>query len=133
MTAFPKTGHGSRGGKANPDAVPRYPFPAFSDPATEAWHRAAWERHLVNRPGERPAWDRLGNGGNIFPEHELPHALAAHDHGRASERSDQLRDVALVLDRRDMPFEVKQFLRAYFLRYSGPGGLTEQDDMENWA
>ena len=27
MTAFPATGHGSRGGKANPDAVPRYPFP----------------------------------------------------------------------------------------------------------
>jgi hypothetical protein len=32
-----------------------------------------------------------------------------------------------------MPFEVKQFVRAYFLRYSGPGGLTEQDDMENWS
>ena len=32
-----------------------------------------------------------------------------------------------------MPRDVKQFLRAYFLRYSGPGGLTEQDDMENWS
>jgi hypothetical protein len=34
---------------------------------------------------------------------------------------------------KDMPVEVKAFLRAYFLRYSGPGGLTEQDDMENWS
>src|SRR5207247_858303 len=30
------------------------------------------------------------------------------------------------------PAEVKSFLRDYYMRYSGPGGLTEQDDMENW-
>ena len=30
------------------------------------------------------------------------------------------------------PQEVKKFLRHYYIRYSGPGGLTEQDDMENW-
>jgi hypothetical protein len=24
------------------------------------------------------------------------------------------------------------FLRQYYIRYSGPSGLTEQDDMENW-
>ena len=28
--------------------------------------------------------------------------------------------------------EVKDFVRQYYIRYSGPGGLTEQDDMENW-
>jgi hypothetical protein len=32
----------------------------------------------------------------------------------------------------DAPPEVKDFLRHYYMRYSGPGGLTEQDDMENW-
>jgi Ring hydroxylating alpha subunit (catalytic domain)/Rieske [2Fe-2S] domain len=32
----------------------------------------------------------------------------------------------------DAPPEVKDFLRQYYIRYSGPGGLTEQDDMENW-
>ena len=32
----------------------------------------------------------------------------------------------------DAPSEVKQFLRDYYIRYSGPAGLTEQDDMENW-
>jgi hypothetical protein len=32
----------------------------------------------------------------------------------------------------DVPPEVKDFLRQYYIRYSGPGGLTEQDDMENW-
>ena len=30
------------------------------------------------------------------------------------------------------PAEVKRFLRDYYIRYSGPAGLTEQDDMENW-
>jgi hypothetical protein len=30
------------------------------------------------------------------------------------------------------PSEVKNFLRDYYIRYSGPAGLTEQDDMENW-
>ena len=33
---------------------------------------------------------------------------------------------------RDAPEEVKNFLRHYYLRYSGPGGMTEQDDAENW-
>src|SRR5512146_3202831 len=27
---------------------------------------------------------------------------------------------------------MKQFLRDYYMRYSGPAGMTEQDDMENW-
>jgi phenylpropionate dioxygenase-like ring-hydroxylating dioxygenase large terminal subunit len=30
------------------------------------------------------------------------------------------------------PAEVKDFLRDYYIRYSGPAGMTEQDDMENW-
>ena len=32
----------------------------------------------------------------------------------------------------DAPTEVKDFLRHYYIRYSGPSGMTEQDDMENW-
>ena len=30
------------------------------------------------------------------------------------------------------PQEVKNAILDYFLKYAGPGGLTEQDDMENW-
>ena len=33
---------------------------------------------------------------------------------------------------RDMPQEVKDVLRHYYMRYGGPAGLTESDDMENW-
>lgn len=32
----------------------------------------------------------------------------------------------------DAPQEVKDFLRSYYMRYCGPAGMTEQDDMENW-
>ena len=33
---------------------------------------------------------------------------------------------------RDMPQEMKDVLRHYYMRYGGPAGLTESDDMENW-
>ena len=33
---------------------------------------------------------------------------------------------------KNAPQEVKNFLRDYYIRYSGPAGMTEQDDMENW-
>lgn len=33
---------------------------------------------------------------------------------------------------RDAPAAVKDFLRHYYMRYSGPAGMTEQDDLENW-
>src|SRR3954470_9032048 len=33
---------------------------------------------------------------------------------------------------RDAPSEVKDLLRRYYMRYAGPAGMTEQDDMENW-
>ena len=30
------------------------------------------------------------------------------------------------------PEHVRDWLRRYYMRYAGPGGMTEQDDMENW-
>jgi nitrite reductase/ring-hydroxylating ferredoxin subunit len=34
---------------------------------------------------------------------------------------------------RNAPAAVKETLREYYLRYAGPAGLVEQDDMENWS
>ena len=34
---------------------------------------------------------------------------------------------------RNAPAAVKDTLRDYYLRYAGPAGLVEQDDMENWS
>ncbi len=33
---------------------------------------------------------------------------------------------------KDAPQEVKDLLRHYYIRYGGPAGMTEEDDMENW-
>lgn len=33
---------------------------------------------------------------------------------------------------KDTPQEVRDAIRRYLMRYSGPVGMTEQDDMENW-
>ncbi len=33
---------------------------------------------------------------------------------------------------RDAPQEVKDLIRHFMMRYGGPAGLTEEDDMENW-
>jgi phenylpropionate dioxygenase-like ring-hydroxylating dioxygenase large terminal subunit len=32
----------------------------------------------------------------------------------------------------DAPTKVKDYLRHYYMRYAGPAGMTEQDDLENW-
>ena len=37
----------------------------------------------------------------------------------------------LLVDK-DAPQEIKDLARHHFMRYSGPAGMTEQDDMENW-
>jgi hypothetical protein len=34
---------------------------------------------------------------------------------------------------RNAPAVVKDTLREYYLRYAGPAGMVEQDDMENWT
>ena len=40
--------------------------------------------------------------------------------------------LAVLLGHTDAPTAVKDFLRPDDMRYSGPAGMTEQDDMENW-
>ncbi len=134
MTSFPKTGHGSRG-TPNFGDVPAeipYPFPSFpNNPNVEAYYRDAWQRFLSNKPGQEPSW-ALGGGGNIFPNMNyhtrFPRTImVAHPAGPM-----QTEMWRWYLVEKSMPIEVKTYLRQYLLRYSGPGGLTEQDDMENW-
>ena len=74
----------------------------------------------------------IGAPGEIFPNVALlprqPRTLAVwHPLERAPDRG-----LALLLRRPRRAAEVKNFLRDYYIRYSGPAGMTEQDDMENW-
>jgi phenylpropionate dioxygenase-like ring-hydroxylating dioxygenase large terminal subunit len=74
----------------------------------------------------------IAKTGTIFPNTsyhgQQPRALFTwHPHGPTSTEIWRF----FLVDR-DAPSEVKTFLRHYYMRYSGPAGMTEQDDMENW-
>ncbi len=74
----------------------------------------------------------IGSPGEIFPNTALhprqPRTIAVwHPHG-----PHQTEVWRWYLVDKTAPAEVKAFLRDYYIRYSGPAGLTEQDDMENW-
>ena len=74
----------------------------------------------------------LGVVGTVFPNMSYlarqPRSIAVW-HPRGPNLTEAWR--WFMVDK-DTPEEVKDVLRHYYIRYSGPGGMTEQDDMENW-
>ena len=74
----------------------------------------------------------LGVTGTVFPNMSYlarqPRSIAVW-HPRGPNQTEAWR---WFLVDKDTPEEVKDVLRHYYIRYSGPGGMTEQDDMENW-
>lgn len=70
--------------------------------------------------------------GTIFPNASFhgrqPRSICVwHPHGPESTEAWRF----FLVDK-DAPQAVKDFMRRYYMRYSGPAGMTEQDDMENW-
>lgn len=99
------------------------------DPEIEAYFRHCYEERRA-RLGEKSRL--LPFVGTIFPNTSYhgrqPRGLCAwHPHGPT--RTEGWR--YFMVDA-DAPAAVKDFLRRYYMRYSGPAGMTEQDDMENW-
>ena len=97
-----------------------------SSPSISAIARRSGGACAARRPADRRARRDL-------PQHRAALAPAAHDGRvasaqRASDRSAGAGSSSIATRRR----EVKNFLRDYYIRYSGPAGMTEQDDMENW-
>ena len=124
---FPERGHHT-GAYLLPkgDSTP----PAYQDSPVVSEYFAHCERERRRVRGE---WGRLGGSpGEIFPNTALhprqPRTIAVW-HPRGVHQTEVWR---WYLVDRAAPDEVKNFLREYYIRYSGPGGLTEQDDMENW-
>jgi len=70
--------------------------------------------------------------GTVFPNMSF-HANS-HAHSGFASRGPNLTEMWRVyfVDK-EAPQEARDFLRRYYMRYSGPGGMTEQDDMENWS
>ncbi len=125
--SFPELGHG-----AHPlyqlEDVPY--IPSYQNtPAVEAYFKAAYEARQ-KRLGKRARL--LGSTGTVFPNMSIlsrqPRSIAVW-HPRGPTQTEAWR---WFLVDRDAPQEVKDTLRHYYQRYSGPAGMTEQDDMENW-
>ncbi|ANN79454.1 aromatic ring-hydroxylating oxygenase subunit alpha [Bordetella flabilis] len=128
--AFPDLGHGSIG------RLPAFEEPPFKSqfqnhPVAEAYFRKVYDARVA----------RLGDSlrvtphavGTIFPNMSFhahqPRSLAVF-HPISGTEMEMWR---MYLIDKDAPEEVKEAARHYYLRYSGPGGLTESDDMENWT
>jgi len=95
---------------------------------------AEYFRHCEEERRKRPGANGrlIGAPGEIFPNVALlprqPRTLAVW-HPKSAHQTEVWR--FFFVDR-DAPQVVNNFLRDYYIRYSGPAGMTEQDDMENW-
>ena len=128
--AFPNLGHGSIGRLPHIEEM-AYKSQFQNHPVVEQYYREVYEARVK----------RLGNSkrvsphavGTIFPNMSFhahqPRTLAVFHPISATE----MEMWRMYLIDKDAPAEVKDAARHYYLRYSGPGGLTESDDMENWS
>jgi phenylpropionate dioxygenase-like ring-hydroxylating dioxygenase large terminal subunit len=96
---------------------------------TSEYFQKCWERRLKNK-GALAGTSPLV--GTIFPNMSFhaqqPRTLLV-SHPKGANETEMWR--TYFVDK-EAPEEVKQYLREYYMRYSGPAGMTEQDDMENW-
>jgi len=104
--------------------------PQYADkPVVEQYFRHCFEERR-KRLGDKARL--LPFTGTVFPNTSYhgrqPRALVVwHPHGPV-----ETEVWRFFLVDADAPAEVKAALRQFYMRYSGPAGMTEQDDMENW-
>ena len=124
---FPELGHGTLGFLRAQDAPI---VQAYNDSPVISEYFIWCEHERKRRRGDQARV--LGGPGTVFPNMSYlprqPRSIAVW-HPRGAGSTEAWR--RYLVDK-DAPQEVKDFLRHYYIRYSGPGGLTEQDDMENW-
>jgi phenylpropionate dioxygenase-like ring-hydroxylating dioxygenase large terminal subunit len=100
-----------------------------ASPATSAYYRKCWEKR-VDRMGDKAGVFALV--GTIFPNmsfHGQQPRTILVAHPRGTQKTEMWR---VYFCDKNAPPDVRDYLRHYSIRYSGPAGLTEQDDMENW-
>ena len=105
------------------DYSPSYP----DNPVVEEYFQEAYEtRQRLMGKRSRIA----GSGGNVFPNGTTGtnQSIAVWQ----PNGPDSTEVWRWIFAQRDAPQEVKDLLRHYYIRYGGPAGLTEEDDMENW-
>jgi phenylpropionate dioxygenase-like ring-hydroxylating dioxygenase large terminal subunit len=126
LAAAPRWGHGITYSYLPADAE-RNDYAASVE--TSRYFKECWEKRR-RKLGERAGLQVIV--GTIFPNMSMhgqqPRTILVA-HPRGVDTTEMWR--VYFVDK-NAPREVKQFLRHYYIRYSGPAGMTEQDDMENW-
>lgn len=126
--SFNELGHGIIG------TVPHYAEPdyveTFKDtPEVAAYLREVYERRVKNLGNRMRV---VTSVGTIFPNMSF--------HGRQPRTIGVFHPISptememwrIFLVDKDAPQALKDASRHYYMRYSGPGGMTESDDLENW-
>ena len=125
--AITPEGHTSRGQLFKDD----YDYqPSYQEMAVvEDYFRDCYAQRQA-KLGEKARW--FGHGGTIFPNVSYSNGVQSMGtwHPSGSHQTETWR---IFLAPKAAPDEVKDVLRHYVIRYQGPSGLTEQDDMENWG
>jgi hypothetical protein len=126
-SSFPELGHGAVSLLQLED-VPYTPSYQNTPIVEEYFKKCYEERQRRLGTGSR----LFGQVGAVFPNMAYlarqPRSIAVW-HPRSALKTEAWR---WFLVDADAPQEVKDVLRHYYMRYSGPAGMTEQDDMENW-
>ena len=106
-------------------------YPEFVEPEMNEYFESAW----ATRKEKLDAEDRpLGGRGpaTMFPNMSFaagfPRSILVA-HPISPEETEVWR--WFLVDKK-APGHVREWLRQYYMRYGGPAGMTEQDDMENW-
>lgn len=121
-----KGGHSARGRLFEDD----YPYTSEYGkyPEVDRYFADAYERRQ-QRLG--PLARLHGAGGTVFPNMSYSngrYSIAVWN-PRGADRTEAWR---WYLVPKDAPEAVKDVMRHYAIRYQGPSGMTEQDDLENW-
>lgn len=126
---WPDLGHGGLGFSPRPEEDFPRPVTFQKLPVVSEYLQEAAKKHLERRRG---GIHQQGKG-TIFPNmsfHEdQPRTMIVH-HPISPTQTEFWR---YYLVDADAPDEVKDTLRHYYMTYSGPAGMTEQDDLENWT
>lgn len=129
LMAFPGLGHATITGPPETGAEAWFPeFP--NDPAVAQYFEEVQEKRKQRLEGKVTVTP--GNG-NVFPNTAFhpwfPRTMVVW-HPVGPSRTEAWR---WFLVDRDAPREVKDLLRHYYMRFSGPSGMVESDDMDNWV
>lgn len=128
-TSFTELGHGACDFADHdiPYAWASFPEKHFQDYYREAWEKKVEKNTALGRPLGAAAPATYFPNMSLHSQWMPRTILVAHPVGPF-----ETEVWRWYLVDRDAPDFVVDYMRKYVVRYSGPGGLTEQDDLENW-